>query len=71
MPLPADLTGRGPSTGSLAVRGIAALLAVAVVGLVVALSAASQSNRPSPVPSYPNVSGQLGRDLTKLEATIP
>ncbi len=51
--------------------GIAALLAVAVVGLVVALSAASPSNRPSPAPSYPNVSGQLGRDLTQLEATIP
>ncbi len=51
--------------------GIAALLAVAVIGLVVALSAASQSNRPSPAPSYPNVSGQLGRDLTQLEATIP
>lgn len=31
MPLPADVTGRGPSTRSLAVRGLAALLAVAVV----------------------------------------
>lgn len=31
MPLPADLTGREPSTGSLAVRGLAALLVVATV----------------------------------------
>lgn len=31
MPLPTDLSGRGPSTGSLAVRGLAALLAVVVV----------------------------------------
>src|SRR5437660_5381273 len=30
MPLPVDLTGRGPSTRSLAVRGVAALLAVAI-----------------------------------------
>ena len=51
--------------------GLAALLAVAVLGLVVALSAASQSNRPGPAPSYPNVSGQLGRDLTQLERAIP
>ena len=51
--------------------GIAALLAVAVIGLVVALSATSHSNRPGPAPSYPNVSGQLGRDLTQLERTIP
>jgi eukaryotic-like serine/threonine-protein kinase len=53
------------------VLGIAALLAVAVLGLVVALSATSDSNRPGPAPSYPNVSGQLGRDLTHLEAAIP
>jgi serine/threonine protein kinase len=56
--------------GRLAV-GIAALFAVAVVGLVVALSATSHSNRPGPAPSYPNVSGQLGSDLIQLEATIP
>ena len=51
--------------------GIAALLAVAVLGLVVALSTASHSNRPGPAPSYPTVTGQLGRDPTQLEATIP
>ncbi len=51
--------------------GIAALLGVAVIWLLVALSAASQSNRPGPAPSYPTVSGQLGRDLTQLEVTIP
>lgn len=51
--------------------GIAALLAVTVIGLVIALSATSQSNRSGPAPSYPNVSGQLGRDLTQLERAIP
>jgi len=56
--------------GRLAV-GIAALLTVAVIALVVALSATGHSNRPGPAPSYPTVSGQLGRDLAQLERTIP
>ena len=79
LPAPPEQTATLPPASRLAgvarhrrlALGIAALLAVAVIGLVVALSAASQSNRPSPAPSYPNVSGQLGRDLTQLEATIP
>jgi serine/threonine protein kinase len=79
LPAPPEPTATLPPANRLArvaqhrrlALGIAALLAVAVLGLVVALSTASHSNRPGPAPSYPTVSGQLGRDLTQLERAIP
>ncbi len=49
----------------------AALLAVVLVVTGVALSAARDSGRPSPPPSYPAVSGPLGTDLAQLERAIP
>jgi serine/threonine protein kinase len=74
----APLTPQGRRTRPrLASRGYlaaaAALVVVVVVVIVVTLTArgTNTSGTPTPKPTYPSVSGPLGRHLRQLESTLP